>query len=63
MKKNSKSNQSYFLCVNKSSQLESDQKSRLFQFYRDARVADLTHLHAKTRRFGGFPVILLLYDR
>jgi len=63
MKKNSKSNQSHSLCVNKSSQLKSDRKSRFFLFYRDARVADLTHLRAKTCWFRGFCAIFLLNDR
>jgi len=49
--------------VNKSSQLKSDQKSRFFQFYRDARDADLTHLSDKTWWFRGFCAIFLLNDR
>ena len=47
------------LCVNKSSQYKSDRKSGLFLCHRDARVADLTHLRAKTRWFRWFCTIFL----
>jgi len=60
MYKHSKSNQCHSLCVNKSSQFESDQKSKFFKFYRDARFVALNHPRTKTRRLRGFRAIFLL---